>query len=349
MPRSVLHEYGIEEDMLRLLPFGNGLINKTWKIEVPGREYILQRINEGVFKDPEKIALNIRLIADYLAEHHPSYNFVAPVISNGGKDMVAAGASGYFRLFPFVADSHTSDVVHSPAQAFEAAAQFGRFTKLLSGFDATSLNITIPHFHDLSYRFDQFKNSLQTGNRRRIFEAEDLIKYLLGQSHIVRKYREITKDPEFKVRVTHHDTKISNVLFDEYDRGICVIDLDTVMPGYFISDVGDMMRTYLSPVSEEEQDLEKIEVRADFYRAIVTGYLGEMKDVLTATEKKSFFYAGKFMVYMQALRFLADYLNNDPYYKVSYQNHNLIRTANQAQLLKKLTECEPELSYLTHE
>ena len=137
------------------------------------------------------------------------------------------------------------------------------------------------------------------------------------------------------MRVTHHDTKISNVLFDSNDKGICVIDLDTVMPGYFISDVGDMMRTYLSPVTEEEQDFTKVDVRLEIYEAIVQGYLNSMKNELTEEEKKHFFYAGSFMIYMQALRFITDYLNNDIYYSADYPAHNYTRAANQVILLQK--------------
>jgi Ser/Thr protein kinase RdoA (MazF antagonist) len=343
MPRSVLHEYSIEEDMLRLIPYGNGLINNTWKIEVPGREFILQEINTGVFKEPQKLASNIRKIADYLKTCFPEYTFVAPVQSNGGQDMIRADGAGFFRLFPFVSDSHTCDVVNTPAQAFEAAAQFGRFTRLLDGFNPSLLHTTIPFFHDLGYRFDRFRDAIQNGNRRRIFEAEGLIRTLLKHADIVEEYRRIILDPGFRLRVTHHDTKISNVLFDEKENGICVIDLDTVMPGYFISDVGDMMRTYLSPVSEEEPDFNKIVVRPEFYKSIVEGYYKEMKDVLTEKEKRYFFYAGKFMIYMQAVRFLTDYLYNDVYYKVNHSLHNYVRAANQATLLGKLIEKEKEL------
>ncbi|RYG04809.1 MAG: aminoglycoside phosphotransferase family protein [Chitinophagaceae bacterium] len=338
MPRSVLQEYGIEEEMLRLIPYGNGLINNTWKIEVPGREYILQKINQAVFREPGLIAANIRSIADYLAEHHPGYQFVSPVQSNSGNEMTTGTGSALFRLFPFVADSHTVDVVSSSDQAYEAASQFGKFTKLLSGFDARKLRITVPHFHDLAFRYEQFQHALQNGNSRRIFQSEDLIRHLLRQKDIVAEYKKITTNPEFRIRVTHHDTKISNVLFDEKENGICVIDLDTVMPGYFISDVGDMMRTYLSPVSEEEQDFDKIEVRPEFYRAIVDGYFDQMEDELTETEKKYFSYAGKFMIYMQAIRFLTDHLMDDVYYKVSYKGQNYARAGNQAVLLQRLVD-----------
>jgi Ser/Thr protein kinase RdoA (MazF antagonist) len=150
-------------------------------------------------------------------------------------------------------------------------------------------------------------------------------------------------DPAFKRRVTHHDTKISNVLFDNQDKGLCVIDLDTVMPGYFISDVGDMLRTYLCPVSEEEKDFSKIIVRDEFYKAIINGYKEEMKNELTEKENKYFFYAGKFMIYMQALRFITDHINDDIYYGAKYEGQNLVRASNQMVLLQRYLEKENDL------
>ena len=138
--------------------------------------------------------------------------------------------------------------------------------------------------------------------------------------------------------MTHHDTKISNVLFGKQGNGLCVIDLDTVMPGYFISDFGDMMRTYLSPVSEEEKDFSLIGIREEYFEAIVSGYLGEMKTELSADEIAHAVYAGKFMIYMQAIRFLTDHLNRDVYYGAKYEGHNLVRTHNQITLLQRLTE-----------
>jgi Ser/Thr protein kinase RdoA (MazF antagonist) len=237
-----------------------------------------------------------------------------------------------------VSGSHSKDVVETPDQAYEAAKQFGRFTKQLSGIDITQLHYTIPAFHDLSLRHRQFLQALQDGNAARIEETGRMIQQLLQWSPIETQYRQLVHNPDFRLRVTHHDTKISNVLFDNEDKCICVIDLDTVMPGYFISDVGDMMRTYLSPVSEEEEDFTKIEVRTAFYEAVVSGYFSEMKDELTKTEKEHFFYAGTFMIYMQALRFLTDYLNNDEYYGARYPGHNRIRAENQVVLLQRLLE-----------
>ncbi len=338
--RSVLPAYGLEEKYSKLETFGSGLINRTWKITTRDKQYILQKVNHTVFEKPGNIATNIRMIAAYLKQYFPDYHFVAPLPSSEGTEMIYLKDEGFFRMFSFIADSHSKDVVETPELAYEAALQFGRFTSLLSDFDVSQLKITIPHFHDLSLRYQQFLTALENGNVQRIAESETLIKTLASHSDIVIEYGNIKTNPEFKLRVAHHDTKISNVLFDSENKGMCVIDLDTVMPGYFISDVGDMMRTYLSPVSEEEKDIGKIEVREDFYKAIVRGYYNEMKEVLTETEKDHFFYAGKFMIYMQALRFLTDYLNDDVYYSIKYEGQNFVRATNQTVLLQRLIEKE---------
>jgi Ser/Thr protein kinase RdoA (MazF antagonist) len=336
---KVLQSYGFDIASAEIKPFGSGLINHTWKIKNAGKDYILQRINTNVFKEPEAIAYNIRVVAEYLKEHAPGYFFTAPVITPDGKDMVHVSEDeSYYRMFPFVTGSHSKDVLENAEQAFEGAKQFGRFTKLLSGFDVDQLKISLPSFHDLAFRYHQFLQSLETGNRQRIAESATLISFIKLQTGIVSEFESIQKNPAFKQRVTHHDTKISNVLFDSSGQAICVIDLDTIMPGYFISDVGDMMRTYLPTVSEEERDFSKIDVREDVYKAIVEGYGSEMNNELSPVEKKYFFYAATFMIYMQAVRFLTDHLNDDVYYGAKYAGHNLIRAGNQTVLLQKLMD-----------
>ena len=338
MLQTILQAYGITGAETTIEAFGNGLINHTWTVTSGQEECILQRINHNIFKNPTAIAANISQIGNYLATHFPGYLFVKTIKTLEGGDMVFVKDEGYFRLFPFVKKSHTIDVVTSPEQAYEAAKQFGRFTKLLAAFPPEELQITLPDFHNLPLRYRQFETAINTGNKERVKQANELITFLRKQQAIVTTSESIPNNPAFKKRVTHHDTKISNVLFDNNDKGLCVIDLDTVMPGYFISDAGDMMRTYLSPVSEEEKDFDKIEIREDYFRAIAAGYLYEMKEELTSTEKEHFVYAGKFMIYMQALRFLTDYLNNDIYYGVKYEDQNLNRAKNQVVLLQKIID-----------
>jgi Ser/Thr protein kinase RdoA (MazF antagonist) len=338
MDTTVLKAFGFEPADCFAIPFGSGLINHTWKINHAEETFILQCINRQVFPNPQAIADNINLLSQYLKANHPDYLFVSHIKSNKGEDWVLDTTNGaYYRLFPFIKGSHTIDVVDHPDEAFEAAAQFGRFTKLLSGFDAGRLSLPLPDFHNLSLRYRQFEMALKTGNPVRIIQSKDLIEYLMAQRQIVLQYGQITTHPQFHRRVTHHDTKISNVLFDSTSKALCVIDLDTVMPGYFISDVGDMMRTYLSPVSEEAKDFSAIEIRPAFYQAIKEGYLGEMQGELTDEELSAFDNAGFFMIYMQAIRFLTDHLNDDRYYGAIYEGHNFIRAGNQTALLKALT------------
>jgi len=343
---TVLKNFGIEPEHCEIKPLGEGLINSTWLVKElsSGKDFVFQQINVNVFKHPEFITFNIRLINDYLQENYPQYLFTSPVKALNGSDMIRSEDGGYFRLFGYVNDSVTHNELKKPVQAYEAAKAFGKFTNLLSGINVSQLKTTIPDFHNLSLRFEQFVDSLKNATPVRYENAQEAIGFLDAHRSIADEYKKITLSKDFKLRVTHHDTKISNVLFDTHDKGLCVIDLDTVMPGYFISDVGDMMRTYLSPVSEEEKDFNKINVRTDFFRAIVKGYLSEMKDELTEVEKGAIIYAGKFMIYMQALRFITDYLNNDIYYGSRYEGQNLVRGLNQVTLLKRYLDQEPQLS-----
>jgi hypothetical protein len=287
--------------------------------------------------NPDAIAHNLGLIGHWLKHTNPGYLFAAPVQAEGG-GVYCRDGTGLYRMFPFVGGSRTYDVVSSPEQAYEAARQFGLFTRNLEGLEVDKLAVTLPRFHDLGLRYEQFERAMESGDAERRGESAELIHFLREQRGLVERYIALRRDPGFRLRVTHHDTKISNVLFDERDRGLCVIDLDTVMPGYFISDVGDMIRTYVSPASEEEVDLSKVVVRREFYQAIFDGYMGVMGDVLSVVEREHFGYAGLFLVYMQALRFLTDHLNRDVYYGARYAGHNYTRAANQVVLLRQLLE-----------
>ena len=342
MQARILEAYGLVAEECEVQPFGSGLINTTWKVTCGTQSYILQRINHQVFKKPALIALNIKNIGAHLNIHHPDYFFVEPVQTLDGKGLVITEQGEYFRLQPFVADSVSYDVVMNEGLAFEAARQFGKFTSRLSGLDVNSIQVTLPDFHNLTLRYEQFEQALISGNPDRIKESAALITAIRRYRFITTTFEEIRQQPDFKVRVMHHDTKINNVLFDKNGNGLCVIDLDTIMPGYFISDFGDMMRTYLSPANEEEADFTKIEAREEYFKAIVAGYLGELKEELSDNEIRHMIYAGQFMVYMQCIRFLTDYLNNDAYYGAKYEKHNLVRAGNQLTLLDRITEKEAE-------
>ncbi len=343
MQHEILESFGLTSSNCLVEKLKKGLINSTWKVTSESKAYILQQINKRVFTSPEDISENMLLLRDFLAAHAPDYLFVSPIASSSGSYLVQNSAGDYFRLMPFVSGSHTHDTVNTSQQAFEAAKQFGKFNALLSDFDSRQLHYTIPDFHNLALRFDQFKQAYILASQARLTNAVDSIWCAFKYQSLVATYQDITSRHTIPLRVTHHDTKISNILFDENDKGLCVIDLDTVMPGYFISDLGDMMRTYLPAVSEEEQDLHKVAIREDYFKAILEGYFSEMVTKLTDTEKELCLYAGPFMIYMQAIRFLTDYLKGDVYYATTYPDHNLVRAQNQFALLESYMGAEERL------
>lgn len=342
MFKNVLTAFGIDNDRSVVIAFGSGLINGTWKVSIGDDAYILQRINNNIFKSPQAIADNLVSLQTYLAQTAPGYIFAAPLPAITG-DYLAIDDNQYYRLLPFIKNSHTIDVVSTPAQAYEASKQFGKFSRLLNDFDADSLNYTLSDFHNLTLRVDQFKTALKNAAADRLNKAAVEIKEIEKHEDIANVYRQLIEERTIPLRVIHHDTKINNVLFDADDKGLGVIDLDTVMPGYFISDVGDMMRTYLSPANEEEKDLDKVFIQEENFAAIYQGYMSEMGGVLTSAEKSLFFYSGKFMIYMQAVRFLTDYLNGDVYYHTTYPGQNLVRTQNQLSLLNKYITAQSRL------
>jgi len=228
MFNAIFNEFGIEPNAA-VKPFGSGLINNTWLIGEREKEFILQRINQNIFKTPLDIATNIHLVCDHFKNQHPSYLFPCPRKTIAGDNMAFIENEGYFRIFPFIKNSHTVDVVSSPSQAYEAAKQFGRFTNLLSGFPVDKLKITLPDFHNLPLRYSQFETAIKEGDKERIKQSAAMISFMKDQQEVVSISEQIRNNPAFKKRVTHHDSKINNVLFDDNNKGLCVVDLDTVM------------------------------------------------------------------------------------------------------------------------
>jgi len=343
---DILLCFGLHPPDYTIQSFGSGLINHTLKVSGNSAAYILQQININVFKSPYHIAENLSLLNAHFKKNNADYLFVAPLPAISGDFLVKSASGDVFRLFPFVEGSQTINFISSEKQAFEAAKQFGKFTRLLNDFEIGQLKYTLPAFHNLELRFEQFKTAYANTTRERLDQASNEIGQVFNHEHILQTYKQLIANNEMPLRVIHHDTKISNILFDDQQNGLCVIDLDTVMPGYYLSDVGDMMRTYLSPANEEETDLSKIHIRESFFSAVCKGYLSEMGNVLTEAEKKYFIFSGKLMIYMQAIRFLTDFLNNDIYYGTKYPGHNLIRARNQFTLLNKYEAAEEKFKQL---
>ncbi len=332
-------------------PFGYGHINKTYLAtdRAGDDHYILQRINTGVFKRPEVIARNHRLAGEHLARAHPTYLFPRAIPTTDGADLFHDGEH-HWRMMRYVPDTVAVNQADSPKQAYEAARQFGRLARLTADVDLSGFQPTIPNFHNLVIRFEAFERAVASADDARKRKAARLIAAMLEAAPIVETYLALVREGGLPDRLMHHDTKINNVLLrrDTFE-GVCVIDLDTLMPGKILSDIGDMIRTYVCPVSEEERDTSRIVVREAYFAALMDGYLSEMRAVLTGLEREQLFYAGEFMIYMQALRFLTDYLAGDVYYPVTHDEHNLDRARNQWVLLTQLRRQERSLREIIRE
>jgi hypothetical protein len=341
---DILSAFGLEANNFEISKFGSGHINHTYLLSSLKEKYILQKINIQVFKEPQIIAKNIHQTSEYLSKTHPDYLFIHEIKTSDNKSLLEKNGE-YWRLSPFIAQSYSINTLKDPQMAFEAATAFALLTKNLHSMPIDGLEPSIKGFHDLSLRFDQFKEALKNAQNSKKEEADLEIKLALKYQYLVETYEEIINDANYPIRMIHHDTKINNVLFNEdTHKSLCVCDLDTLMPGRIISDLGDMVRTYTCEESEESINFEKIAIRKPYFEALVQGYLSIMKPFLTPSEKKHLFYSGPFMIYMQGLRFLTDFLNNDIYYPTKHAMHNLHRAKNQRFLLENLLKHEQQFN-----
>lgn len=330
-------ELQIENKVEKIESFGSGLVNNTWLVSLQNKKIIVQKINTNIFKYPENIDHNLNTLANYFSKYFPEYIFTKPLSNLFGKTLFKIN-NEYYRGYEYIEDSKVYNIIENENLAFEAAKQFGKFTKQCADINIHEIKETIADFHNIQLRYQQFEYAITDAIPEKKAISKDLIQTLFQKKYIIQNYNSIINNKKIKLRVIHHDTKINNVLFNNKNKGICIIDLDTIMPGYYISDVGDMMRTYLSPVDENEIDLEKIIIRENYFKAITSGYLEEMNDYLGKEELSEFIFSGQFMIYMQALRFLTDYLQNNIYYGAKYPLENLNRAKNQITLLEKYEE-----------
>lgn len=317
----------------------NGLINQSYKItdRNTGNSFLLQQINEHVFEEPEKIQQNYEFLWKYINVKKISLRIPEPKFFINKRTWYVDQNKRYWRIFEFLENTKTLTVAENIKEAGAVAETFANFTACFSDFNIEKLQITIPDFHNVSLRFKQLKQALKTASAERLAKSKVLFEKLLQRERYARLYEEFTVSAEFRKRIIHHDAKISNVLFDKRSgKVVCPVDFDTVMPGYFFSDLGDMIRTMTCKEDETSTNFDKILIRKEFYDVIVSAYSGILKDQLTASENKYIHTAGLLMIYMQALRFLTDYLQNDRYYQVSYREHNHDRALNQTVLLEKL-------------
>jgi len=333
-------------------PYGNGHINDTYRavfIEagVPVH-YVLQRINHNVFKNPVALMENIQRVTSHLAsqvagEPDSARRTLTLIPARDGKVWHLDAEAGYWRAYNFIEGARTYDAVESTNQAFQAASAFGRFQKLLAGLPAPRLNDTIPDFHNTPKRFETLEQAIAADAAGRAILARPEIEFALAHRSITG----VLLNANLPERVTHNDTKLNNVMIDDATGvGICVIDLDTVMPGLALYDFGDMVRTTTSPAPEDEQDLSKVTMQFPMFEALVRGYLAEAGGFLTQEEKKFLAFSGKVITFEIGIRFLADYLAGDKYFKVHREGHNLDRCRTQFKLVESIEQQEEKMNKL---
>jgi thiamine kinase-like enzyme len=330
----------VEEKNITIEALGGGLINHTYKISASNTApFLLQRINKYVFPNPHEVQENYIHIWQYAEFEFTGLRLPAPRYCGRMTTLFVDRDENYWRAFEFINDGEMHNVATKPEQAGATAKAFARFTASFEDFNVQLLQKVIPGFHNLSLRYRQFEDALKGEYYERISKSLSLIQQLKERERYKHFYEIITESEQFPLRVMHHDAKISNVLFSRKNgRVICPIDFDTVMPGYFFSDLGDMIRSMACCRDENSIEFDHLCIRKDYYEAIVNNYLSVMENQFTFGEKNYIHYAGLLMTYMQSLRFLTDYLNGDIYYSTDYAEQNFDRAYNQLVLLQKLEE-----------
>ena len=335
-------------------PYGSGHINDIYAVydteECP--QCILQRINHLIFTKPPELMNNIVRVTDHIRQKLQENNEndidrkVMTIINTVDDTSYYRDNDGnYWRMYLFIKNAQTYDSLESLEQLYKAAETFGQFQNLLSELPEPPLFETIKDFHCGHSRLAQFKESLEKDVMNRAKDAKEEIDFLLNNAAIFDVFPKMIEEDKIPTRTTHNDTKINNVMIDDdTQEGICVIDLDTVMPGLSLYDFGDMVRTATSPAEEDEPDLSKVVMLMPRFEKLVEGFVQETGDFLTDTEKQHLVFGSKVIIFEQFLRFLTDHLAGDIYYKIHRANHNLNRGRTQMRLLQSIIAQEGQMN-----
>jgi Phosphotransferase enzyme family len=349
---AIACQFQIDGEFAGATTHGSGHINDSYCVTfhqagMPVR-YILQRINHSIFKNPMALMENIQRVTSHLAakasgEPDRSRLVLTLIPARDGRAWHLDADGSYWRTYRFVENGHTYDAVESTGQAFQAAKAFGRFQKLLVDLPAPRLHDSIKDFHHTPRRFMALEQAIASDVAGRAILAKPEIEFAFAH----RSITSVLLDANLPERITHNDTKFNNVMLDDVTgEGICVIDLDTVMPGLALYDFGDMVRTATCLAKEDEQDLSKVTMQFSMFEALVRGYLTSAGDFLTKAEKQHLVFSGKLMTFEQGIRFLTDYLQGDAYYKVNRDKHNLDRCRTQFKLVESIEREEARMDWL---
>lgn len=339
-------KFKIEGNIVSSVPFGSGHINDTFKIVTDSdkkEQYLLQRINHHVFRNVdglmdniERVCLHLKQKLAHLGQEEVAKRTMTLIPTWDGQHYYKDEQGDYWRVFILIPDTRSYDILETTDQAFSGGMAFGQFQKQLSDLDPTSIVEVLPNFHNIEFRMNNLREAIANDRVNRVAEVQDLLDYIFEREDKMRTILELGRANKLPLRITHNDTKFNNVLLDSNDQVQCVIDLDTVMPGYVAYDFGDAIRTIINSAAEDEADLSKIVLNVPLFEAFTAGYLSEAKEFLNETEVESLIHGVHLLPYMQAVRFLTDYIDGDTYYKIAYPEHNLVRTKAQLKLVQEL-------------
>ncbi len=349
---AVARHFEISGEFSSAVVYGSGHINDSYYVvfDQAGEpvRVILQRINHKIFKNPVALMENIQRVTPHLAaqvagEPDSNRRVLTLIPARDGKAWHVDGEGNHWRAYRFIEGARTYDAVERPEQAFQAARAFGRFQRMLVDLPAPRLHDTIPDFHHTPKRFSALEQAIALDAAGRAILAKPEIEFALAHKPIAS----VLLDAHLPERVTHNDTKFNNVMLDDATgEGICVIDLDTVMPGLVLYDFGDMVRTTTSTAMEDEQDLSKVSLQFPMFEALVRGYLSSAGSFLTKAEKQHLAFSGKLITFEIGVRFLTDYLAGDTYFKVHRNGHNLDRCRTQFKLVESIEQQEERMERL---
>lgn len=342
-------------------PITDGHINDTYVVEYllddgAVAKYLLQRINTNVFKKPVELMENVMGVTAHLRNKiiavggDPMRETLTVYPAKDGKNYVMSDDGGCWRLYNFVDDTYSINELTNPEDFRNAALTFGNFQKLLADYPIETLHDTIPNFHNTPSRFNDFKTAVENNFSGRKEECLPEIEFVLAREKDCSVITDLLDSDVMPLKVTHNDTKLNNVLFDKKtNKGICVVDLDTVMPGSSLYDFGDSIRFGANTAAEDEKDLSKVSLSLEYFKAYVDGYLETAGDSLTKEEVDLLPFASKLLTFECGMRFLADFLNGDVYFKTEYPEHNLVRARTQFKLVADIEAKMDEMTAIVDE
>lgn len=350
--QNIIQQFETANEIGEIRPLKIGFINDSFIAESKnpgGKSYFLQKINHNIFKDISGLQQNIQIVTNHLrtkllesGETDIERKVLQVIPAKDDKLFYQDPDGSYWRLYVNIEHTHSYEMI-TPELALKAGKAFGNFQFMLSDVSYDKLIETIPNFHNMEFRLEQFRDALQTNIAGRMTKVQWLIDEIEKRADKMCMPERLYREGKLPKRINHCDTKVNNMLFDENDEPICIVDLDTVMPGFVLSDFGDFMRSAANTGAEDDANLNNVSFNMEIYKSYTHGYFKEAKKFLTPVEIDLLPFGAKLLTYMQLVRFLTDYLNGDTYYKINSPQHNLQRSKAQFKLLQSIEANYPKM------